>query len=394
MAGHRLEIGEHGDISYRELDGRVTASFYYRNNQGRRRRIEATASTKAAARRSALASLERALSSAGVGAYSQRTTFREVAEHWFQQMQEMVAGGRRSPATVEQYRHMLDRHILPEIGGLRLHELTVARMDHFIHEKRRMTGYATAKLCRSVASGICGFAVRREALRFNPVRDVSALEVDAVNEARALTLDECREWLAILEADEHAVRTDLPDLVRFLLGTGCRLGEALGVRWEDVDLERQVVHVRRTVIRVTGQGLIVKRPKSQTGVRVLRMSLWLVGVLRSRQRKEGPVFPDARGGYRDRNNVERDFRTVRKGTPFEWVVPHTYRKTVATLLDQQGLTARVIADQLGHSRISMTQDVYLGRRVVDEAAASALEAFGNDDDPDDDDPPTALSAVG
>jgi integrase len=55
---------------------------------------------------------------------------------------------------------------------------------------------------------------------------------------------------------------------------------------------------------------------------------------------------------------------VGQGTPFEWVVPHTYRKTVATFLDDGGLSARVVADQLGHARISMTQDVYMGRHVV------------------------------
>ena len=86
------------------------------------------------------------------------------------------------------------------------------------------------------------------------------------------------------------------------------------------------------------------------------------------------IFPDAKGGYRDRNNVEREYRGVRAGTEFEWVVPHTYRKTVATRLDEAGLSARVIADQLGHSRISMTQDVYLGRRAVDRSAVAALEA--------------------
>ena len=87
-----------------------------------------------------------------------------------------------------------------------------------------------------------------------------------------------------------------------------------------------------------------------------------------------PVFPDSVGGFRDSQNVERAFRVVRAGTEFEWVVPHTYRKTVATLMDLRGLSARTIADQLGHSRISMTQDVYLGRRAVDGAALLALEA--------------------
>ena len=42
------------------------------------------------------------------------------------------------------------------------------------------------------------------------------------------------------------------------------------------------------------------------------------------------------GGYRDRTNIEADFRQIRAGTPFEWVVPHVYRKTVATLLDEGG----------------------------------------------------------
>lgn len=65
---------------------------------------------------------------------------------------------------------------------------------------------------------------------------------DDGKEARALTVEECDEWLGILDADAFAVRKDLPDLARFLLGTGCRLGEAVGVHWNDVDLDRQVVH--------------------------------------------------------------------------------------------------------------------------------------------------------
>jgi Phage integrase family len=97
------------------------------------------------------------------------------------------------------------------------------------------------------------------------------------------------------------------------------------------------------------------------------------------RRSAGAVFPASLGGHRDPSNVERDHRVVRTGTSFAWVVPHTYRKTVATMLDQQGLSARAIADQLRHARISMTQDVYMGRRVVDQAAALALEGAGRGD---------------
>jgi integrase len=87
----------------------------------------------------------------------------------------------------------------------------------------------------------------------------------------------------------------------------------------------------------------------------------------------GPVFPSATGGWRDRNNVSRDLRTVRADTSFDWFVSHTARRTVATLLDGQGLSARAIADQLGHARVSMTQDVYMGRRIVGQEAARSLD---------------------
>jgi len=74
----------------------------------------------------------------------------------------------------------------------------------------------------------------------------------------------------------------------------------------------------------------------------------------------------------------RRVRLVRGGLDFEWVKSHTYRKTVATLLDQSGASARMIADQPGHSRVSMTHDVSLGRRAGNAANLAALEAFNPD----------------
>ena len=85
------------------------------------------------------------------------------------------------------------------------------------------------------------------------------------------------------------------------------------------------------------------------------------------------MFPDSRGGWRDPSNTSRDLRNARGSEEFAWVTSHVFRKTAATELDRAGLSARQIADQLGHSKVSMTQDHYLGRRVVDREAADALE---------------------
>jgi len=122
--------------------------------------------------------------------------------------------------------------------------------------------------------------------------------------------------------------------------------------------------------------------KSRASERGLLLPAWCVRMLRARRVRlgafDGPVFADARGGWRDRSNVGAAFRRVREGSEFEWVKTHTYRKTVATLLDQVGSSARMIADQLGHSRVSMTQDFYLGRRASNAGNLAALEAYNPD----------------
>mgnify|MGYP001792803363 CR=1 FL=1 len=163
------------------------------------------------------------MSSTGVGQYSARTTLREVAEQWHREFVQLVEAGRRSPTTAAQYRRSLDRQILPGLGGLRLSEIKTARVDHFLRLMNSERGPASAKLCRAVLSGVCGFAVRRDAMRFNPVRDVTMMHPHG-REARALTPDECLRWLAVIDGDEFARRKDLPDLVRFLLGTGSACG--------------------------------------------------------------------------------------------------------------------------------------------------------------------------
>ena len=133
--------------------------------------------------------------------------------------------------------------------------------------------------------------------------------------------------LAVLDADEFARRHDLPELARFMVATGVRLGEALGVTWGDVDLLTGTVVVQRTIVRVTGKGLVAKRVKSRASERALLIPPWCVELLKAHLVRlggfEGPVFPDSRGGRRDRSNVGAAFRRVREGSEFEWVKdPH------------------------------------------------------------------------
>lgn len=202
-------------------------------------------------------------------------------------------------------------------------------------------GFAKAELCRTVLCGVCALLVRRDALAHDPVRDVSNVERSRRPAERRMLPADVLRWLAVLDSDAYAVREDLLDLVRLLRATGMRLGEALALDWDDVDLERRVVRVEATIVRVQGNGLLRKTTMSATSQRVLLAPVWCRTMLRAHRetsRGSGPVFPDSVGGWRDRNNVSRDLRTVRAGTEFEWFVSHTAQWTVATLLDEYGLT--------------------------------------------------------
>lgn len=381
MARQSLGLGEWGDITISRHSGRASpyrARARYRGYDGRGRVIERWGSSQRNARRSveqALAELIRGRQLAGT--LSSSDTFSEAATIWLQRIERLARMGQRSPGTVETYQRQLRGHVLPVLGALRLAEITTPLVDRFVSDLHEHVGAATARTCRSIVSGVMGLAVRQGAVVANPTRDLERLHSGPAREPRALSEEERTAWFVGLAQDKRAIRQDLVDLSAFLLATGLRIGEALAVLWGNIDLESGMLTVEATLIRVTGQGLLRKGTKSRAGQRSLLLPSWAVAMLRSRAQigvgPSEPIFATTDGGFRDPRNVSRALASARDRLGLEWVTAHSWRKTTATILDSSGATARMIADQLGHSRVSMTQDVYLGRRVGDVMVLKALE---------------------
>ena len=91
------------------------------------------------------------------------------------------------------------------------------------------------------------------------------------------------------------------------------------------------------------------------------------------------IFPSTAGTWRDPDNFRARWREVRQDLGVPDATSHSFRKTVATLIDDEGLSARIGADHLGHSRISMTQDKYMARGRVHTAVADLLDRTINDE---------------
>jgi integrase len=350
----------------------------YRDFDGVVRRVEASGRSVTQATQNLRQKLQIRIVAGRSGDLTAMSRFSEAADLWLAKVDAMVEEGRRSPGTVDTYRRQLKNHVLPALGEVRLGEATTPLVDKVVGAIKAEVSAATAKSCRSVISGVMGLAVRYGAIMANPVREVERIESKPKREPRALSMAERVALLKQLQEDERARRRDLPDLVFFMLATGVRIGEALAAVWSEVDFDAGTVQITSTLVRVKGEGLLRKGTKSRAGERTLPLPASAVAMLRRRfmtgARLDQPLFPDVLGGFRDPANVRRELREARGQETLAWITSHTFRKTAATILDEAALSARLVADQLGHSRPSMTQDVYMGRRAVDSQAALALEA--------------------
>lgn len=378
-----LPIGTHGQIRFYRTSSGWRAHVKYRDHDGVTRQVERRAPTKAKAERQLKQELRDRLTPVQASGISPESKFEEAADLWISEVEAGVTEGTRSPTTLDTYRGRLRTIVLPAIAELRLREITVYRVEQVCQTVRKNWSADSARTVRNIISGICALAVRYRAMEINPVRHMSSLE-GKKKAPRSLTAEEMKDLLQKLDSSDFAAKHDLPDLVRWYAGTGYRTGEALAVHWHHLNLDTGTAQWPGNVIRAKGTGLIINEGKTEVSERILALPSWLVTVLRGRrdrlahelgilpERVAGPVFPDTAGGLRDKANTLARWRDFRIIADYPWVTFRTFRRAVATVLDEAGLSAREIADQLGHSKVSTTQDVYMGRRVRSHRAANAL----------------------
>jgi integrase len=373
-----LPIGTYGEIAVVQTAGRrprFRARTRFRDVDGVTRQVERVGSSRAAAVNSLRAALRDRQWAPADGEITADSTIGAVAVVWLRDLDESD----RAIRTKITYRDVWTRHLEPAVGALRLRDARVSRVDAVIRHLREHSGPGTAKHAKVILSGVLGLAVRHDALDANPVRELTPARTKRT--ARPLVLTES-SWTGLrahLADSDAAAAHDLRDLVEVLSGLGCRIGELLALDWTRVDDAAGTIAVEGTVVRVPGEGLIVQpHTKSDAGMRTLSPPAWVIELLQKRHTdSHGPwVFPSTRGTIRDPDNTRKRLREVVAGTEWQGLHPHAFRHLVATRLDAAGLSAREIADYLGHERVSMTQDVYMSRKSTGAGASTALGAFG------------------
>ena len=291
-----------------------------------------------------------------------------------------LEGDGRSPATLATYRFAADR-LQKFLGGVRVREASTARVDAALRSMRTAHGATMTKQSKTILRGGLQLAVMANVIPANPVRDVGPIKAKAQPKgAAALTADQLHKLLAGVRASEYCTKHDLADPITLLVATGLRRSELLALRWSDFDEDAGTLTVAGKLVRATGHGLKrMDEAKTAAGLRTLPLPVFAVDMLTARRGRGGflveqlMIFPSTAGTWRDPNNFGKEWRSVREDLGLPDVTTHSFRKTVATLIDDEGLSARVGADHLGHAKVSMTQDRYMARGRVHAAVADLLD---------------------
>ena len=295
---------------------------------------------------------------------------------------------RMKASTAVQYRQIIESYLIPHLGGVRLTKLSPAHIyDLQTALADRGLSPSTVRYARAVLSGALRHAERLDMVGRNAVSLVDAPPKGTSRTEDALTLPEARRLLASVRAHR------LEALVSVALAVGLRRGEALGLRWVDVDLDAKTLTVTGTLKRRPGGGLFLEPPKTGGSAGTIPLPDTSVQALvqhRRRQaeerlaageswRDEGFIFTTPSGGPIDGSNALRVFNAMCEIAGIGRRRFHALRHSAATLMWEQGVPLDVISSTLRHSGLAITKDVYVKFRpsVVRSGAEAMDRALGD-----------------
>ena len=324
----------------------------------------------------------------GVSLPSGGQTMKKLVEQWLEQVVQPTL----RPSTYRTYEQMSRNHIVPALGKLRVTDVTPQRIIAFLNEKRA-SGLSprTIQYLHAIIRQVLD-----QAYRWNMVKENAAKRVKTPRAAKyeAPTLDP-EQARAVLDA----VRGDrLEALVTVALSVGLRLGEALGLRWQDVDFDAGTLTIRHQLQRVkvkdeqtgTRKGVfMLVEPKTEQSRSTIPLPRTVVESLRqhrtrqleerlaagSRWQERDLVFPTSRGTPMDGGNVtQRHFQGALRRAGLPELRFHDLRHAAATLLLAQGVPPRVVMETLGHTDIRTTTHYQHVTQTLQREAADRMEA--------------------
>lgn len=291
-------------------------------------------------------------------------TVKEYMKQWFDAYKVNL-----KPSTARGYRVNIENHIIPQIGQLKLSILQRGHVQNMYDDL--------------LSSGLSGTTViyihrvLRKALkkavgvyiRMNPADD---LELPKKSEYKAQVLDEGQVKRLLKMSKE----TDIYIPILLAVGVGLRRGEVLGLMWEDIDFDQNIIHIRRNAVTVD-KVVQVGTPKSKTSRRSILVSSKKILILKDHMKKHPGaqyVVTGADGKIYSSSILNDRFKELLQDAGLPNIRFHDLRHTFATIGLRKGIHPKVMSGILGHSTIGITMNLYSHLDIsMQESAVSILD---------------------
>jgi len=318
---------------------------------------------------------------------SGKKTVGEFLDQW---LEDVVKPSLR-PRTYNSYEEAVRLHIKPGLGNVRLSKLSGQHVQRFLNQlaqkdsatvKKQKLSARTVSYNRTVLRMALTVAEEWRLIPYNPAAIRVKLAKVEARKVEAMTAEERQALIKAVEGDR------LSPLFIVLLFVGLRKGEALGLQWQDVDLETRKLRVRQQLQRINKE-LVLTTPKTEKSQRELTIPAPAVAALRenrAKQREErmaagsvwqdtGLVFTTGVGSPIDPRNAKRVLDRLLTKAKLPHCRLHDLRHQFASNMLACGVDLKIVSDCLGHSKIGITADTYahvsqdLIREAMDKAGA-------------------------
>lgn len=282
-----------------------------------------------------------------------------------------------SITTYIMYEKILQKHILPSLGKLKLSELQPLHIQKYVDEKTEELTPQTVKIHLNI--------LRIALTNAYKLRIIDDKIIDRVMIPKEIKFENniyTEEDLKILLNKIRNTNIELP--VHLAVGFGLRISEILGLRWQDVNFEKCAISVRQITARVNGE-VILKEPKTESSIRDLSGPKEIFDMLKKERKRqlqdrlkgrkinEELIFFDKKCRPIAEDCISQRFRRFLKKECLKEIRFHDLRHAHATLLIKENVNPKIVSDRLGHSNINTTLNIYAHTlRKMDEEASEKI----------------------
>ncbi len=301
----------------------------------------------------------------GLNVEGSKIFYSDFLDSWLETKKHQVA-----EQTWSYYSQLVRDYIKPKLGMYKLRELSTRRIqDFYNHLVVQGVGLRTIEKNHLIIHASLNYSLKYGLIPSNPDSFTDPPKPKK-KEMKYLNIEEVKKLLQVAKENNNRNYA----LYYLAIVTGMRQGELLGLQWKNVDLERGIITVNQNLKRLPKGNLVFGKPKTKTSIRSITIGQETIEVLRihkemiERERynesindlwKEmDMVFPSTIGTPIDPTNLLKKFRQLLKRVGLPKFRFHDLRHTSASLMLNNGVDVLVASRRLGHSRPSITLDVY------------------------------------